>query len=144
MPYSSHFKTVRLLKNDNFRQKLAGVQGVFCERCLIFRLNLKLAVFAHFRSFKPQTLDRLIFRSTIRSLNPSTAAKQYFCKGRGPNEWSWNPINTPCQQIQFKMVSRTYPLWSHWLHVVQGSTFRLLFSNLELTQDHVLIFQLSR
>ena len=103
MPYSSHFKTVRLLKNDNFRQKLAGVQGVFCERCLIFRLNLKLAVFAHFRSFKPQTLDRLIFRSTNPSTNPSTAAKQYFCKGRGPNEWSWNPINTPCQQIQFKM-----------------------------------------
>ena len=78
--HSSYFKTVG--------QKLAGGRGLFGERCLILRLNLKLAVFAHFRSFKPQTLDRLIFRSTNPSMNPSTAAKQYFCKGRGPKEWS--------------------------------------------------------
>ena len=78
---SRYFKTVRLFKNDILRQKLAGGRGLFGERCLIFRLNLKLAVFAHFWSFKPQTLDRLIFRSTNPSTNPSTAAKQYFCKG---------------------------------------------------------------
>ena len=132
MPYSSHFKTVRLLKNDNFRQKLAGVQGVFCERCLIFRLNLKLAVFAHFRSFKPQTLDRLIFRSTNPSTNPSTAAKQYFCKGRGPNEWSWNPINTPCQQIQFSMEWEWCPGLIYYDHIGQ-----MLYSGLFISL-HVL------
>ena len=120
--HSSYFKTVR--------QKLAGGRGLFGERCLIFRLNLKLAVFAHFRSFKPQTLDRLIFRSTNPSMNPSTAAKQYFCKGRGPKEWSWIHFDTPCQQIQFNMELEWCPGLIHYDHIGH-----MLYSGLYISLD---------
>ena len=64
------------------------------------------------------------------SMNPSTAAKQYFCKGRGPKEWSWNHFNTPCQQIQFNMELEWCPGLIHYDHIGQ-----MLYSGLYISLD---------